>query len=328
MGKRGRHPIPHQFIESIEHKFCMGCMEWKSITDFIKKPDTWDKLESRCRKCKNGYRRKRWHSDDGTIKEKASVKAKRWYWKNREKVLSKRTESVAKKTLEKATRYCASCKTFKPKQEFVNKCQCEMCAILKTQKEANNKFRAEQRKQRGIENKSRRQAAHQRQLERIAYRQTDEYKLIKKKQRKESEKRRLIKKRENKLPSPMTAYFRKNKGKRRQYKQNRRAAIRGSGGTFEAQDWQYILEICDHRCLKCGNRFDNLTRDHILMLGFGSNTITNLQPYCRSHNSKKGRNFYEDSRPPEIKYLIYKRAFPNLLQIMESEPKSDSFCLM
>jgi hypothetical protein len=79
--------------------------------------------------------------------------------------------------------------------------------------------------------------------------------------------------------------------------------------------------------LKCGESNCRLAPDHILALGIGSDMITNIQPYCWSCNSKKHNRKYEDCRDEQTKYSIYKRAFPNLIESMESEQSSDSFLL-
>lgn len=100
---------------------------------------------------------------------------------------------------------------------------------------------------------------------------------------------------------------------------NRRAREKETSGTYDPKDWLYLLEITENKCLKCGLGGEPMTRDHIVVLGWGSNCITNLQPYCRSCNPRKGARHFEDSRPEHIKELIYRRAFPNLIGMMEQE---------
>jgi 5-methylcytosine-specific restriction endonuclease McrA len=80
------------------------------------------------------------------------------------------------------------------------------------------------------------------------------------------------------------------------YKHARRARKRKSGETFTAWQW---FELCNHygwKCLCCGNTIivlqllgDTLTPDHVIPLSKdGPNNISNIQPLCKSCNSKKG----------------------------------------
>jgi 5-methylcytosine-specific restriction endonuclease McrA len=74
-------------------------------------------------------------------------------------------------------------------------------------------------------------------------------------------------------------------------KQNRRAMIRGNGGKFTQQEWKDLKEFYNFTCLCCGKQEPEikLEPDHVkpILLG-GLNVIGNLQPLCRSCNSKKG----------------------------------------
>jgi 5-methylcytosine-specific restriction endonuclease McrA len=54
------------------------------------------------------------------------------------------------------------------------------------------------------------------------------------------------------------------------------------------QEWILILERYNHRCVCCGSK-DRITIDHIVPLSVGgTDTIDNIQPLCKSCNSKKG----------------------------------------
>lgn len=71
----------------------------------------------------------------------------------------------------------------------------------------------------------------------------------------------------------------------------RRALKRANGGEYTIQEW---LELCDkygNKCLSCGRNDVPLTVDHVvpIILG-GTNDISNLQPLCRSCNSKKNKH--------------------------------------
>jgi hypothetical protein len=107
--------------------------------------------------------------------------------------------------------------------------------------------------------------------------------------------------------------------KRRDAKRKRRALERGVGGHFTTEEWEYLLNITRHRCIRCGKENCPLAPDHVVLLGFGSDLITNIQPYCWSCNSKKLNRYHEDSRDEQTKYLIYQYAHPNLMVMMEKE---------
>lgn len=65
-----------------------------------------------------------------------------------------------------------------------------------------------------------------------------------------------------------------------------------NAGKFDREAWSKKLEAFDGKCAKCGTD-ERIEIDHIkpLCLG-GTNHIDNLQPLCKSCNSRKNR-FYE-----------------------------------
>ena len=68
----------------------------------------------------------------------------------------------------------------------------------------------------------------------------------------------------------------------------RRSRKTGVGGSFTAEQWRRLCEYYDHRCVCCDNRFQRLTVDHVIPLSKGgTNYIQNIQPLCRSCNSRK-----------------------------------------
>lgn len=73
----------------------------------------------------------------------------------------------------------------------------------------------------------------------------------------------------------------------RERRRNRRAQIKGNGGTITSKEWEQLLEEAHFKCLCCGSDSD-LTLDHItpLVLG-GRHEKNNAQVLCRSCNSKK-----------------------------------------
>lgn len=68
----------------------------------------------------------------------------------------------------------------------------------------------------------------------------------------------------------------------------RRARLAASGGSYTRSEWRRLCDYYDHRCVCCGKQLQRLTVDHVIPLSKGGrNTISNLQPLCRSCNSKK-----------------------------------------
>ena len=65
-------------------------------------------------------------------------------------------------------------------------------------------------------------------------------------------------------------------------------------GAHSKQEWQAIVEFYDSKCLCCGvpaseTAFGRLTKDHVVPLSQGgSDFASNLQPLCKSCNSRKG----------------------------------------
>jgi 5-methylcytosine-specific restriction endonuclease McrA len=75
-----------------------------------------------------------------------------------------------------------------------------------------------------------------------------------------------------------------------EYSENRRARKLNNGGTFTAQEWQSLKELYGYTCLRCGRSEPEITlsADHVIPLKLGGrNSIDNIQPLCRSCNSRK-----------------------------------------
>jgi len=72
--------------------------------------------------------------------------------------------------------------------------------------------------------------------------------------------------------------------------QNRRTQKTKAGGSFTVQEWVVLCEKYDYRCVCCHKK-RKLTIDHIVPVSKGgTSNIENLQPLCRSCNSRKGTN--------------------------------------
>ena len=85
-------------------------------------------------------------------------------------------------------------------------------------------------------------------------------------------------------------WLKANPEKATEYYHNRRARVEHNGGTFTAREWRELKERHKYTCLRCGKREPEikLAPDHVLPLAKGgANIIENIQPLCRSCNSKK-----------------------------------------
>lgn len=70
----------------------------------------------------------------------------------------------------------------------------------------------------------------------------------------------------------------------------RRSNLNNAEGNYTAQEWRDLKAKYDHRCLMCGRQEPDvkLTVDHIVPPAKGgTNSIDNIQPLCKSCNSKK-----------------------------------------
>ena len=76
----------------------------------------------------------------------------------------------------------------------------------------------------------------------------------------------------------------------RQHESIRRDRIRKNGGHHTKKQWQDLKSAYNFTCKMCNRKEPEikLTKDHIISIRHGgSNDISNIQPLCRSCNSKK-----------------------------------------
>ncbi len=74
------------------------------------------------------------------------------------------------------------------------------------------------------------------------------------------------------------------------YRHVRRTRLTASSGKYTVEEWEGLKEMYDYRCLSCGKQEPEikLTVDHVVPVSCGgANTIDNIQPLCRTCNSRK-----------------------------------------
>lgn len=70
---------------------------------------------------------------------------------------------------------------------------------------------------------------------------------------------------------------------------DREAQLRRNGGHHTARQWKALCRRYGNRCLACRRQGVALTKDHIRPVSLGgTDDISNIQPLCRSCNSRKG----------------------------------------
>ena len=81
---------------------------------------------------------------------------------------------------------------------------------------------------------------------------------------------------------------RANKAKVNAATHRRRTTLQGCSEHHTAAEWEALLAATGHTCLWCGANDVAMTKDHIVPVSKGgSNAVTNLQPLCKSCNSRK-----------------------------------------
>lgn len=82
-------------------------------------------------------------------------------------------------------------------------------------------------------------------------------------------------------------YCKKNPERIAHLKARRYARERGAEGSHTLEEWQELKRKFGNKCVICRAK-KSLTKDHIIPLSEGgTDYISNIQPLCRSCNSKK-----------------------------------------
>lgn len=93
------------------------------------------------------------------------------------------------------------------------------------------------------------------------------------------------------------------------HQEQRRARKKSVLSTLTKQEWEWLLLQCDYKCVCCHRSDVKLTQDHIIpIVSLGNHSIDNIQPLCRSCNSKKS-SMAIDYRPRDIARLTHTGIF-------------------
>jgi 5-methylcytosine-specific restriction endonuclease McrA len=242
-------------IENAEHipgKVCRTCGEWKSLAEYSRRMEhgipTGDGYQNDCKKCRSAAELKRYRAKG----EAGKARLREQYRTHREKRLGAmrvyRAVNREKVLVQKRLHWAAT-------RDSIN--------AERRVRHASNPFR-------------RREADR-------AY-----YAVNRDKRQRYSRVYRA--EHPDKIHSQNRDYYRQHRGRFYEYVNRRRARKAQAEGSHTEAEWEALKLGYEQTCLCCGKQEPEitLTRDHVIPLDAGgSDNINNIQPLCKSCNSKK-----------------------------------------
>lgn len=121
--------------------------------------------------------------------------------------------------------------------------------------------------------------------------------------------------------SKILEWVRNNRDRVNVYREQRRVAERG--GKLNGAAWTAIKQLFSYRCVSCGTpgNIKPITMDHIVPVSKGgTHSSNNVQPLCRSCNSKKYSKII-DYRPAVIRRMLDRK--PSKSEMTATRADSD-----
>lgn len=277
-----RKAIRRYVRRSSTQKQCTGCGLWKARSEYGKQEATVDGLRPYCHDCRyeREHAHKPWLSE--SEQERHRQRRERNKQRNKEKEIDPET-----------TKRCSACGKTKTADEFwsaVDKADGLHSSCIECGRARQRKYRRDnvellrQRKAREYRaNRNRYRRAHRR----WRAENPERDRALSKQWRERNRERYNASNRARKRRNP-------DEGVRDSHR--RRARLAQAVGEYTVEQWKAICEFYDHTCLCCGWR-GKMTVDHVQPISKGGkNDPTNLQPLCKSCNSRKHATF-KDYRP-------------------------------
>lgn len=254
----------------LAEKKCCHCGLVKPAKDFGKDSRVPSGLKSRCRNCMAEY-----NSDYHTRHKEKLLAANQRYHQTHKEAIAKRNKRNYLADPEKHKEWA---------RQWRRKHKAERAAYMRRQRKANPEYYRE------VARRSR-------------FRCSEKRKEELRKAAREYYKEHAEQCREN-----ANRYRQANKDKVRQWNRNRRVRTAEVVGSYTLDQWKTLCGFFDSKCPCCGKVVKRFAADHIIPLGWEntSNWITNIQPLCRSCNSRKHDVHATDYRPDQARQWALK----------------------